>query len=411
MDTMPTAAHNQAPRGELPERPRPNRRWAKYDAVAQGLQEYWYPAALAKDVRRKRRVACVIAGNKIFLAYSGGKYFAVHDSCPHRQIPLSLGSLEFPGHVSCIYHGWVFNLASGRLTAALSDGPDSPVAGKICIRTFPVEERIGLLWVWTGRGKPVPVEEDIPEELLRKDAVIYPLLRDVKGNWRYASENGFDEAHVKVLHRTAWWTFFRGIAAWNATRITTSDDGRWINRYQEAVHIDDDYPGIGRWPKAKFWQRRSRPRTIYGQKDHAVSIRLPCILRVHQPGNANWTHYDWYTPIDDANYRYLALAVSWRTNPFSKAIWWLRFQTYILVVHHYWFNGQDLHMVGLMPESSPSRAFRPDISIFAWRKLVEDFGPEPNKARRMLPPNVEFMSIPSPEETPPTTSVTRERSA
>jgi phenylpropionate dioxygenase-like ring-hydroxylating dioxygenase large terminal subunit len=397
MNAPPSTAESLESVEELPKQRRPAARWARYNTLVNGLQEYWYPAALAKHVRRKKKLACTIAGNEILLVYDNGKYFAIHDSCPHRQIPLSLGSLEFPGHVSCVYHGWVFNLETGRLTAALSDGPDSPVTGKVCVRTFPVEERIGILWVWTGKGKPVAVEEDIPEELLRKDAVIFPLLRDVKGNWRGASENGFDEAHVKVLHRTAWWTFFRGIAAWNSTRITTSDDGRWLNRYQDAVHIDDVYPGLGRWPKAKFWQRRTKPRTIYAQKDHAVSIRLPCMLRVHQPGRANWTHYDWYTPIDESNYRYLALAVSWRTNPFSIVFWWFRFWSYILVVHHYWFNAQDIHMVALLPDSSPSRAFRPDVSIFAWRKLVEEYGAEPGRPRRQLPSDVDFMEIPSPE--------------
>jgi phenylpropionate dioxygenase-like ring-hydroxylating dioxygenase large terminal subunit len=366
----------------------------KYDASIGGLQEYWYPVALAKDVRRRRKLALTVAGNKIFIAYDRDRFYAVHDSCLHRQIPLSLGSLEFPGHVSCIYHGWVFDLATGRLTAALSDGPDSPITGKVCLRTFPIAERVGILWVWTGSGEPVPVEEDIPEELLRKDAVIYPLLRNVAGNWRYASENGFDEAHGKVLHRTAWWTFFRGIAAWNATRITTSEDGKWLDRSQEAVHVDDEYPEIGRWPKAKFWQRKTKPRTIYGQRDHSVSIRLPCILRVRQPGNADWIHYDWYTPIDDRNYRYLALAVSWRTGLLSRAIWWARFWSYILLIHHYGFNGQDLHMVGLMKESAPSHAFRPDVSIFAWRKLVEDFAAEPHAPRRSLPANVDFMTLP-----------------
>ena len=27
-----------------------------------------------------------------------------------------------------------------------------------------------------------------------------------------------------------------------------------------------------------------------GGKDHAVCVRLPCILRVRQPGKADWTH-------------------------------------------------------------------------------------------------------------------------
>src|SRR5437868_14991155 len=117
MDLTPSTAESAEPVADLAKSRRPAGRWAKYNAAVNGLQEYWYPAALAKEVRRKKKVACTIAGNKIFLAYNNRKYFAVHDSCPHRQVPLSLGSLEFPGHVSCIYHGWVFNLESGRLAA------------------------------------------------------------------------------------------------------------------------------------------------------------------------------------------------------------------------------------------------------------------------------------------------------
>jgi len=370
-------------------------RWRRYHAAVNGLTEYWYPASLAKTVRRKKKHVQRIASHDILFIFDNDKFFAVINECPHRLVPLSLGSLEFPGHIACGYHGWVFDLASGNLVAALSDGPDSPVVGKACVRTFPVEERAGVLWVWVGEGKPVPVEHDIPEELLRPNAVIFPLLRQVKGNWRYAGENGFDEAHVKVLHRTALWTFFRGIAAWNTTRITTSDDGKWINRFQEAVHLDDDYPGIGRWPKAKFWQRANsgKPRTVYGSSDHCVSIRLPCMLRVKQPGTADWTHYDWYTPVDADNYLYLALAVSWRRNPLKIFAWWFRFWSYILVIHHYWFNGQDLHIVGAMPESSPVRMFRPDVSIFAWRKLVEEYAREPNRPQKTLPPNRDFMTL------------------
>src|SRR5258708_3398071 len=110
MELKPSVIDSIEPAGDATGTPRVPRRWTEYQGAVNGLQEYWYPAALAKHVRRKKKVACVIAGNKIFLAYNQGKFYAVHDSCPHRQIPLSIGSLEFPGHVSCIYHGWVFNL-------------------------------------------------------------------------------------------------------------------------------------------------------------------------------------------------------------------------------------------------------------------------------------------------------------
>jgi nitrite reductase/ring-hydroxylating ferredoxin subunit len=349
------------------------RRGDRYRSVAGGLTEYWYPVMAAAKLRRKKMASETIAGKKILFVYDQGKYYAVHDSCPHRLVPLSEGRIEFPGHVTCEYHGWTFDLTDGRLVAALTDGPQSPVTGKVCIKTFPVEVRFGLVFVWTGAGEPVRIEDDIPHELLRSDAWVMAFTRRPKGNWRYAAENGFDEAHGKMLHRSSWWVFFRGVAAWNETEIKRTVDGIWLSRSQRRVQLSDDYPRLGRWPKFKFWHiGAGTKRATLGGSDHVVDVRLPAILRVKQPGRARWTHYEWYVPSDDKNYLYICLAVAWHKSPIGAALWWIRYWTYILPVHHYDFNGQDVKMVGLMPESAPVRLFRPDTSIIEWRKLVEE---------------------------------------
>jgi phenylpropionate dioxygenase-like ring-hydroxylating dioxygenase large terminal subunit len=349
------------------------RRGDRYRSIAGGLTEYWYPVMSAAKLRRKKMISETVAGKKILFVYDQGKYYGVHDSCPHRLVPLSEGRIEFPGHVTCEYHGWTFDLADGRLTAALTDGPQSPITGKICIQTFPVEVRFGLVFVWTGKSKPVPVEDDIPHELLSDDARVMAFIRRPKGNWRYATENGFDEAHGKMLHRSSWWVFFRSIVAWNETEIKTTADGIWLSRSQRHVQMSDDYPGLGRWPRFRFWHMGAgTKRATLGGRDHVIDVRLPGILRVKQPGRARWTHYEWYVPSDDQNYLYVCLAVAWHKSPIGAALWWLRYWTYILWVHHYDFNGQDVRMVGLMPESEPVRLFRPDTSIIEWRKLVEE---------------------------------------
>ena len=352
-------------------------RWEKYAAADEGLREYWYPAIEARKVKDKP-VAVRLLGRDLVLVRHAGKPYALEDRCPHRHIPLSVGRCEFPGQITCIYHGWTFDVRDGRLTAALTDGPNSPIVGKVAVPSYPAEERCGLVWVWIGEGAPVAIEDDIPEELLRADARIYTLMRHVDGDWRYAAENGFDEAHGKMLHRSSWWVFFKRMAGWNETEIVRADDGAWLTRYQHSVHEDDDYPGLGRWPRFNFWQRRAR-KVAQGSNEHAVAIRLPCILRVRQPGNANWTHYEWYTPRERGRYNYLVLAVAW-VGGWKRFTWWLRYWTYILWVHHYGFNGQDLQVVHLMEESHPERFFRPDVSITAWRRMVEQ------EARRPTPP-------------------------
>lgn len=350
----------------------PGGRHERYQAVVGGLTEYWYPVMTAAHLRRKRLVARTVCGLPILFVHDRGAYRAVHDLCPHRLVPLSEGRVAFPGHITCEYHGWTFDLVTGRLVAALTDGPNSPITGKVCIRTFPVEVRCGLVFVWTGKGKPVPVEDDIPAELLQPDARVKALVRRPKGNWRYAAENGFDEAHGKMLHRSSWWVFFRSVAAWNETEITRSADGVWLSRSQRKVVLADDYPGLGRWPVHRFWHRGAGTRrATLGDVDHVIDVRLPAILRVKQPGRAHWTHYEWYVPSDDKTYIYIVVAAAWHRNPLAVALWNLRYWTYILWIHHHNFNNQDLRMVRLMPESDPVRLFRPDSSISEWRRLVE----------------------------------------
>ena len=344
-------------------------RWRRYAAAAAGLAEYWHPAMASSRLRSKPMHWRLLGKDLVFVRHAGRAY-ALDDRCPHRHVPLSAGRCEFAGTISCAYHGWTFDVTDGRLVAALTDGPDSPVTGKARVKSFPVAERCGMVWAWMGEGSPVAIEDDLPAELLRPDARIFALQRHAKGDWRHAAENGFDEAHGKMLHRTSYWVFFRRMAGWNRTEIVRSEDGAWLSRYQHSVHADDRYPGLGSWPRFNFWQRR-RKRIAQGSNEHAVSIRLPAVLRVRQPGRAGWTHYEWYTPCEPGRYHYLVFAVAWLRG-WRRLAWWLRYWTYILWVHHYNFNGQDLSVVPFMGDSHPAALFRPDESIHAWRRMVED---------------------------------------
>jgi hypothetical protein len=76
------------------------------------------------------------------------------------------------------------------------------------------------------------------------------------------------------------------------------------------------------------------------------------------------------------------MAVSW-VSGWQRLFWWLRYWTYIRLFHHYDFNGQDLQIVPVMPETPPVKLFRPDDSIVAWRKLVEDDARAPRPRLRV----------------------------
>jgi phenylpropionate dioxygenase-like ring-hydroxylating dioxygenase large terminal subunit len=359
-------------------------RWERYAAAVDGLPEYWYPIMKSSRLARKP-VARRLLGRDLVLVRHAGRAYALDDRCAHRQFPLSAGRCEFPGHLMCIYHGWTYDVTTGVLKAALPDGPDCPLVGKVKVRSYPVEERAGMVFVWMGEGEPVPVEDDLPAELLRPDARVHVLMRDCPGNWRYASENGFDEAHNKVLHRRGPWVMFRRLPAWNETEIVKTEDGKWLARRQRSIHATAAYPGLGEWPKFGFWQRRAR--TTMAGNDHTVAIRLPCLLRVRQPGRANWTHFNWYMPVERGRYRDVAVAVAWVAG-WRRLLWSFRYWTYIYAFHRYHFLRQDIRAIGLMPESHPVPAFRPDVSITAWRRLVEDEARRPSGPTRDEAPPV-----------------------
>lgn len=333
-------------------------RFPKYDAAVLGFEEYWYPVMWSRELGTRGRVVRLF-GRDIFFIREDGIAYALEDRCPHRGIPLSLGRREFPGTFTCRYHGWTFDLKSGTLVAALTDGPDSPICGKASIRTYPLAERAGLIWIYNGTGTPPPVETHIPEELLRPNAVVEGRITTRPGDWRHAAENGFDEGHAKYLHRSAWIQFFNHSPGFASMNIV--DDGPWITRNVTQVTFSADYPGLGTWPKKRFWKRTRRGKRL--------SIRMPGALRSQ---GSTWTHLEWYVPTVIGEHRYLQFAVlaasgvrAWR----FRAYYW----TYLRWIFHVQFNHQDAIVVETM-RTPPEQLYRPDISLIAWRALCEHQG-------------------------------------
>src|SRR5689334_7977242 len=97
-----------------------------------------------------------------------------------------------------------------------------------------------------------------------------------------------------------------------------------------------NYPGVGLWPLRPWWK--------FGGRGPVVSLRLPGVLRV---AYAEWTHYEWYVPVDEGHHRYLQLAVKF-TSGLDGLLYHLRYWTYIRWIFHGLFNDQDAIMVETM---------------------------------------------------------------
>jgi len=318
---------------------------------------------------RRRPVALQILGEKLLFLRYQGKCFALEDRCAHRGMPLSIGRCEFPGTntITCRYHGWTYDVANGACVAALTDGPDSPIVGKAKVKTYPIEERKGLIWVFIGDGEPTALEEDLPEELLRSDAVLGVRVTTRAGNWRLAAENGLDPSHAAYLHRNAWLTLWRKFPA-AKTNVLPEVVDQWVGYTQTAPLMEANYPGLGVWPNGEWWKwpRKGSPTK--------TQLRLPGYLRVNPFPAREIVHFEWYVPVDKRHHRYFQFSVKWTTG-FKAARFRLAYWLWWRWLAHVQFNGQDARMVALMDPFyaeedgwKREKLYRPDVGLTTWRK-------------------------------------------
>ena len=356
--------------------------WPLYDAAAKGFRENWYPVLWTKALRDGKPQQVELLGEKIMVMRDGGEIYALHDRCVHRGVPLSQGTRQFPGTVSCAYHGWTFSLEDGNLAAVITDGPDSPICGKAQVRTYPTAQRLGMLWIYVGEREPFPADDALPEELRGATLVMGGRIDERDGNWRLAAENGYDEGHAKYLHRTSLWRLFKAMPTWNITSITR--EGNWIYRTQDEVHWDAEFPGLGRWTNKRWWKINppdtkdfSLGNTGAGKTPDPeieqlgfpgfVSIAYPGILRVAYP---TFVHYEYYVPIDEHRHRYVGFMIRFKSGLAAK-LWKLKYLFQIRPFFHGNFSNQDKWMVE-QTDAPPEKLYRPDRSLIMWRMLANE---------------------------------------
>jgi vanillate O-demethylase monooxygenase subunit len=158
----------------------------------------WYVACTPDEIAEKP-LGRQICGERIaFFRGPEGKVAAVEDFCPHRGAALSLGSVQ-DGKLVCGYHG----LAVG-CTGKTVSMPGQRVGGFPCIRSYPVEERYGFIWVWTG------------DPALADSALIHHLewagnpewaygggLYHINCDYRLMIDNLMDLTHETYVHATS----------------------------------------------------------------------------------------------------------------------------------------------------------------------------------------------------------------
>jgi phenylpropionate dioxygenase-like ring-hydroxylating dioxygenase large terminal subunit len=160
------------------------------------IRNRWYVAAWDKEVGRKP-LARTICGEPVVLYRRGdGRAAALADACPHRLLPLSLGTVEGDG-IRCGYHG----LLVGADGACLHMPGQSEAPSRLAAVTYPLVERHRFVWVWIGeasRADPALVPDlwfcEHPDWTFDGD------LCHVKADYRLLVDNLMDLTHETYVH-------------------------------------------------------------------------------------------------------------------------------------------------------------------------------------------------------------------
>jgi carbazole 1,9a-dioxygenase len=371
--------------------------WERYLEAELGLRNHWYPAFFGSELAEAdvsdghgSPVANIrtetLLGERILFRRVGGKVLAIADRCRHRGVSLAARPECYTKDtITCWYHGFTYALATGELTAIITD-PNSSLIGRAGVHSYPVEERAGLVWVFVGDIEPPRLELDVQPGLLDDDLAVYPYgwSKVLECNWRTAAENGFDPAHAYIHRNSAFVTDFKIPMVLGDADLTHQDGMQVVDKPNAAMGVVlkrgdgtavwEAEVGPGVKVAARF--RPDEPGVLQGMNPE-VSIWMPCGLWVEPMPAPGLVHLEWYVPIDKNHHRYI---ITWAKRVRSEE----ERADFFKETAEKWadyvpeeFNKDDVFARKAMSEFydegngwREEKLFGPDVVIANWRRLV-----------------------------------------
>lgn len=166
-----------------------------------GLRDAWYPVLSSWEVHDNPVGITRLGENIALWRDEQGQIHAIEDRCPHRGARLSLG-WNLGDRLACWYHG-----VEVRGDGMVTDVPavaSCPLKGSQCVKSYPVLEQHGAIFLWFGLD---PAEEPeallFPEQLGSEAWSSFLCQADWKVNYQYAVDNVMDPMHGSYLHGTS----------------------------------------------------------------------------------------------------------------------------------------------------------------------------------------------------------------
>jgi vanillate O-demethylase monooxygenase subunit len=160
------------------------------------LRNAWYATAWNTDLQDTPLAKTICEEEILLYRRADGSAVALGNRCPHRFVELHRGKIV-GDNIQCAYHGLQFN-PSG----ACAHNPHAnnlPAAARI--RSYPVEERHRLIWLWMGDAD-LADPDLIPDFSILTDAqhaAVYGTIH-IAADYQLYSDNLMDLSHTEYVH-------------------------------------------------------------------------------------------------------------------------------------------------------------------------------------------------------------------
>ena len=162
------------------------------------LKNTWYVAANAYELDEPMVSRMICNEQIVMFRKADGNIGAVHDRCPHRFVPLSMGK-RVGDTLQCGYHGLRFD-GTGACVEAPHD--DESQKARTCVKGYAAVEHDKLIWLWLGDAAEADPEL-IPDFGFFSDTEKYTSCQGyshIKGNYQLIADNLLDLSHIRYLH-------------------------------------------------------------------------------------------------------------------------------------------------------------------------------------------------------------------
>ncbi len=163
------------------------------------IRNTWYMAAWSHELGEEL-LSRRIAGRRLVLFRAAdGSAAALDDRCPHRFAPLSRGTRR-GDTITCAYHGLTFDRTGACVRNPFADR--IPAAAKV--RAWPLRERDGIVWLWTGDDPAAADPSAIPDFAMLAETPGSRTLHGytvMRANYEYGTDNLLDLSHIEFVHK------------------------------------------------------------------------------------------------------------------------------------------------------------------------------------------------------------------